>query len=132
MNDLSFEVWILGWAGLLWAAQLVLAAVPANFQLGPSYLASARDEKRALSGVTARLERAYNNHIEGLLLFAVAVVVVVLSGASTPFTEGCAMAYLAARVAYVPLYGFGVPYLRTVAWSVGFIASLMMLGSVLI
>jgi uncharacterized MAPEG superfamily protein len=132
MEILSVEGWVLAWAGLLAAAQLVLMAVPANLQVGTRYLVSPRDEPRALSGVTARLERAFKNHVEGLVLFTVAVVVVTLAEASSPLTEGCAMAYLAARVVYVPLYAFGIPWLRSLAWAVGFLATVTLLGAAVI
>lgn len=127
MDGMTIEIQVLGWAGLLAAAQVILMAVPANLQLGSGYLATARDEPRPLSGVPARLERAWRNHLESLLLFAVAVLVVSLGGRSSPFTEGCALAYLAARIVYVPLYGFGVKWWRTAVWAVGFVASILML-----
>ena len=127
MNGMTIELQVLGWAGLLAAAQLILMAIPANLQLGSAYVASARDEQRPLSGMAARLERAFRNQLEGLLLFAVAVMVVTMAGAASPFTEGCALAYLAARIVYVPLYAFGVPWLRSLVWGVGFVATILML-----
>ncbi len=127
MDGMTIEIQVLAWAGLLAAAQVILAAIPANMQLGSPYLASARDEQRPLSGIPARLDRAFRNHLEGLLLFAVAVVAVTLGGGASPLTEGCALAYLAARIVYVPLYAFGVPWLRTLVWAVGFVATILML-----
>lgn len=129
MDAMAFEVRILAFAGLLAAVQLLLMAVPANVQLGSKYVASARDTPRPLSGIPARLQRAFQNHMEGLVLFAVAVVVVTLGGASSPLTEGCALAYLAARLVYIPLYAFGVPYLRSLVWAIGSGATVVMLGS---
>lgn len=124
---MTIELQVLGWAGLLAAVQLLLMAVPANLQLGSGYLASARDEQRSLHGAAARLERAFRNHLEGLAMFTAAAVVVSVGAASTPFTEGCALAYLAARIVYIPLYGFGVKWWRTVVWTVGFAATVLML-----
>ena len=129
---MGFEVTILGWAGILAAAQLILMAVPANLQLGSAYVASARDEQRPLSGVAARLERAFRNQLESLLLFAVAVMVVTMAGAASPLTEGCAIAYIAARIVYVPLYGFGVKWWRSLVWAVGFFVTVVMLLAALL
>ncbi|MEM9010545.1 MAG: MAPEG family protein [Pseudomonadota bacterium] len=129
---MALELAILGWAGVLAVVQLVLMAVPANLQLGSAYLVTARDEQRQLSGVPARLKRAYDNHIEGLVMFAVAALVVSVSGRSTGFTQGCAVAYLAARVVYIPLYAYGIPYVRSAVWAVGFFATLLMLLAVLL
>ena len=125
------EVQILGWAVLLAAVQLVLYAVPANLQLGPDYTAGPRDERRDLGGIAGRLHRAFLNHVEGLVLFTGAVVVVVVGHASGPATEAGAVTYLAARVLYVPAYVSGIPYLRSAIWAVGFGATLSMVASAL-
>jgi uncharacterized MAPEG superfamily protein len=126
------ELTALALAGLLQMVQLCLMAVPANIQLGPRYTLGPRDQKRELSGVAGRLHRALTNHYEGLILFTAAVVVVSLSGRGSELTEACAWTYLAARVAYVPAYAFGIPYLRTAIWTVGFAATGLMLLAVLV
>lgn len=132
METMPVEIQVLAWSGLLAAAQVVLLAIYANRQLSPRYLVSARDEQRQLSGVPARLQRAFQNQIEGLVLFAAAAVAVTLGGASSPITEACAVAYIAARVIFVPLYWFGIPWLRTIAWGVGFAATIVMLLAALL
>ena len=132
IDTIPFEILVLAWSGLLAVGQLILLAVYANLQLGPRYLASARDEPRQLSGIAARLQRAFQNQVEGLVLFSVAAVAVTLAGTSSVMTEACGLAYIVARVGYVPLYWFGVPWLRTVVWAVGFLATVIMLVSVVL
>lgn len=129
---MTTEMAVLGWSALLAAVQLVLMAVPANLQLGPRYTGSARDEQRTLTGVAGRLERAFRNQLEGLVMYAPAVIVVTAADASGPFTEGCAIAYLAARIAYIPLYGFGVRWWRSAVWAIGFLATILMLLAALL
>lgn len=126
------ELTVLALAGLLQVAQFVLMAVPVNLQMGSDYTASARDEPRAPTGVPGRLFRAMNNHFEGLILFTIAVVVVVLGDKGSAFTAGCAWAYLGARILYVPAYAAGIPYLRSAIWSVGFLATAAMLIAALL
>lgn len=123
------ELMVLGWAAVLAFVQLGLFAVPANMELGPSYTAGPRDERRedALSPLCGRLRRAFLNHIENLVLFTVAVVVVLGANASSGVTETAAVVYLVARVAYVPAYVSGIPYLRSAIFAVGWIATLAML-----
>lgn len=125
----GFEGTILAWAGLLAVVQLLLAAVPANLQIGSEWLAGPRDgpPPRELTGVPARLKRAFDNHVEGLVMFAAAVAAVAATGASSGVTEGAAAVYLAARAVYVPLYAFGVPWVRSLVWAVGFFATVVML-----
>ena len=131
---MTAELTALALAGLLQAAQFALFAVPANLELGPGYTSSARDRPptRALSEKTARLQRALNNHFEGLILFTLAVVVVTLSGQATGFTAACAWVYLGARILYVPAYALGLVPWRSAIWMVGFAATVTMILAALI
>ena len=131
---MTAELTVLALAALLQVVQYVLMSVPANLELGPGKTASARDRDRLggsledqLSTKTARLYRALNNHFEGLILFTIAVVVVTLGEASTPFTAACAWTYLAARIAYVPAYWLGLRPWRSLIWLLGFLATIAMI-----
>ena len=128
------ELTALALAGLLQAAQFVLFAVPANIELGTGYTSSARDRppSKPMSPVTARLQRALNNHFEGLILFTLAVVVVTLGQQSTAVTQTAAWVYLAARILYVPAYALGLRPWRSVVWFIGFLATLTTIFAALI
>jgi len=78
------ELKVLAYAALLQVAQIIVMAVPVNLQLGPRYTAGPRDEERRPQGIAGRLKRAVDNHFEGLILFAIAVLVVVLGEARPP------------------------------------------------
>ena len=121
------EIKVLGFAALLQFVQFALMVVPVNMQLGPRYTGGSRDEEKRATGMAGRLKRAMENHFEGLILFTIAVVVVVLGDASSTTTETCAWIYLAARVLYVPAYASGVFLVRSLIWSVSFAATLVML-----
>ncbi|MEM6384309.1 MAG: MAPEG family protein [Pseudomonadota bacterium] len=120
------ELLVLLLAVLLAAIQLVLYAVPANLELEPGYTAGPRDgpPKRQLSVRTLRLKRAYDNHIETLPWFAIAVLVAHITGATDTVTTAAAWIYLAARLVYVPLYVIGVFGLRSIVWAIAFFAIL--------
>ena len=128
------ELTALALAGLLQMVQFILFAVPANLELGTRYTAGSRDRapERPLSTLTGRLQRAMNNHFEGLILFTLAVVVVTLSGQSSGFTAACGFAYLAARLLYIPAYAFGWNPWRSAIWAVGWFATLAMMLDALI
>jgi uncharacterized MAPEG superfamily protein len=128
------ELTVLALSGLLQAAQFTLFAVPANRELGVGYTSSPRDRppSRQMSAVTARLQRALNNHFEALILFTLAVVVVTLGNQSTPVTQSAAWVYLAARILYIPAYALGWRPWRSAIWSVGFFATLTMIVAALI
>ncbi len=128
------ELTALAFAALLQAAQFVTFATLANRDLTPGYTSSPRDRppSREMTILTARLQRALNNHFEGLILFNLAVLVVTLSHQSTPTTQYAAYTYLAARILYVPAYALGWNPWRSVIWMVGFIATLTMIIASLI
>ncbi len=128
------ELTVLALAGLLQAATFIPYSMRANRELGSSYTTSARDRppSREMSAVTQRLQRALNNHFEGLILFTLAVVVVTLGNQATGFTAGCAWVYLTARVLYVPAYAMGLRPWRSVVWMVGFAATMAMIVAALI
>ncbi len=121
------ELKVLGYAALLQFVQFIIMAIPVNWQLGVAYTGGNRDEQKQATGVAGRLKRALDNHFEGLILFTIAVLVVTLGEASSQLTEYCAWAYLWARILYVPAYASGVYLVRSLIWSVGFIATAVML-----
>ena len=128
------ELTALTLAALLQVAQFALFAIPANLELGTGYTSSPRDRppSQQLSTLTGRLQRAMNNHFEGLILFTLAVVVVTLGQQSTQVTQYAAWTYLAARIAYVPAYALGLRPWRSAIWFVGFLATITMLIAALI
>ena len=78
------------------------------------------------------MQRALNNHFEGLILFTLAVVVVTLGNQSTEVTRYAAWTYLGARILYIPAYALGWRPWRSAIWAVGFFATLIMLIAALI
>ena len=131
---MHIEIKVLALAALWQTVQFCLMAVPVNREVGTEKTLSSRDAddiggsiQSQVSKRTARLIRALENHFQALLLFAIAVLVVVLSDSSSAFTQVCAWVYLIARIIYVAAYAFDwVPW-RTVIWGVGFFATTAML-----
>lgn len=128
------ELTALALAALLQVVQFTLFAVPANLELSPAYTSGPRDAPppRPLSRRTARLQRALNNHFEGLILFTIAVLVVTLSHQSSGLTAACGWTYFAARLLYIPAYALGWAPWRSLIWSVGLLATIVMLVAALL
>ncbi|MEZ5887597.1 MAG: MAPEG family protein [Paracoccaceae bacterium] len=120
---MSNELSILALYGLLVLVQILVHVLAATPPLGLPYLVGPRDEPRELTGVPGRCKRAADNAVVALALFAPAVLLVQARGAFTPDTLLAARAFLLARLAYAVLYPLGLPWLRTLAWLVGFIAT---------
>ena len=121
------ELTALTLAALLQVLQFAAYSITAQMQVGPKKALGPRDTPVQLTGKAGRLQRAMNNHFEGLILFGIAVTVITYSGQNTETTALACGLYLVARVLYVPAYVFGwVPW-RSVIWAVGFVATLYLL-----
>lgn len=133
------ELTALTLAALWQMVTFVALSIPANLELGPGKTMSPRDPDRLgkplieqVSPKLGRLFRAFNNHTEWLILFAIAALVIHTTGQSSPFTAACAYTYLAARIAYVPAYVLGLVPWRSLIWMVGFVATTLMLIAALL
>lgn len=71
-----------------------------------------------------RMKAAHYNSVENLVVFAALVVVAHLAGVSDGTTATAAMVYFWARVAHLAVYTFGIPWLRTISFAVGYMAML--------
>jgi uncharacterized MAPEG superfamily protein len=126
------ELTALALAVLLQVVQIGLYSHVARKQVGTRTALLPRDEPVVLTGLAGRAQRAMNNHFEGLLLFAIAVMLVTLSGKASGFTAAMGWIYLAARALYVPAYLFGwVPW-RSLVWTAGFLATTAMVLAALL
>ncbi|MGR3510542.1 MAG: MAPEG family protein [Sulfitobacter sp.] len=117
------ETTILASYGLLIMITILLQVLGGAQQLSIGYLLSSRDETRTLKGMTARLKRALDNSIVAMTLFAPAILILVALDRTSPSTLLAAQVFLVARIVYVPMYAFGIPALRTLAWLSGFAAT---------
>lgn len=74
------------------------------------------------SGWATRLMKAHSNAVENLVVFGVLVLVADAAGISNSITATACVVFFWARVAHVLAYAFAVPWVRTLAFAVGFFA----------
>ncbi|MGJ5621463.1 MAPEG family protein [Sulfitobacter sp. MF3-043] len=117
------ETTILAVYGLLVLLTLLLQVLGATRQLSMGYLMSSRDEGRSTTGMTARLERALDNSVVAMALFAPAILVLVALDRTSNASLLAANVFLIARIIYLPVYALGIPAIRTLAWLAGFAAT---------
>jgi uncharacterized MAPEG superfamily protein len=104
--------------GLMWVPYIldrIMVRGPAGAMANPSR----RDKPQ--SAWAQRLYFAHTNSVENLMIFAPLVLVLDALGHSTPATVLACAVYFWARLAYVIIYTAGIPILRTLAFTVGFI-----------
>lgn len=111
--------------------QILLPAGARTLEFGVGWNAGARDRTpESHNPVVGRLERAQSNLYETLPLFIGAVLIAHVTGAESALTLWGVALYFWARVAYVPLYALGVPYIRSLVWLVS-LAGLIMIFTAL-
>ncbi len=114
---MSLELLILLAATLLGLVHLSAASFSFKAQVGNRYTVGPRDEELRPTGTAGRLLRAQNNFQETYPYFAVCVLVVEITATAGPYSKWGALLYLAGRVVFLPLYAWGVPWLRTFSWN---------------
>jgi uncharacterized MAPEG superfamily protein len=124
------EMVLLGVAVAIGLVQLIWAAGAARGQQTTAWNVGPRDEPWPLTGVAARLDRAFKNFMETFPFFAAALLAATLLGKLGGLTLWGALLYVVGRAIYVPLYAAGVPVVRTVVWMVSMIGIVMLLVAV--
>ena len=101
-------------------------------QYGLDWNVSARDQAMPpLEGMAGRLQRALRNFSESFPLFAVSVLTAVIAGKLGTLTDWGVQLYFWGRVVYLPLYAFGIPIARTIAWTVAMVGIILNLVALL-
>src|SRR5262245_45503227 len=127
---MTLELKMLALSIVLGLVQIVLASHAASLQRGYIWTASSRDEAvPALTGVAGRLGRALQNFIETFPLFAAAVLIAHAAVRHSWMTELGVQLYFWARVVYLALYAAGVFLLRSIAWNVAALGTILILLS---
>jgi uncharacterized MAPEG superfamily protein len=123
----------LAWTLVLAFIQILLFDFARTGQYGLKWNTGPRDEDMpALSPVAQRLKRAQDNLFETLPLFIGAVLIAHVSGRENANVALGAHIYLFARVAYVPLYAFGVKQIRSLVWIVSIVGLGMVIAPTLL
>lgn len=79
-----------------------------------------------------RAKRAHTNAVENLVVFAALVVTAQLAGISNPVTAFASALYFWARLGHFVALTLGIPYVRTVIWSVSWVAEMIIAWQVLV
>ncbi|MGI8524677.1 MAG: MAPEG family protein [Pseudolabrys sp.] len=113
--------------GLLWVPY-ILDRIMVRGVMGAMANPSRHDKPQA--PWAQRLYFAHTNAVENLIIFAPLVLILDAQGHSTMSTALACAVYFWARVAHVIVYAMGVPVLRTLAFTVGFLAQVALVFAV--
>ncbi|MEZ5462361.1 MAPEG family protein [Dokdonella sp.] len=125
---MSIELQMLLWSIILGLVHVALSATLGTMQRGLMWNAGARDGvPKPLTGVAGRLDRANRNFLETFPFFAAAVLAVLFAQKTDSHTALGVQLYFWARVAYLPVYAAGIPFLRTLIWVVSMAGLILVL-----
>jgi uncharacterized MAPEG superfamily protein len=105
--------------GLLWVPYILDRAYVRGLV---GAMANPSPNDRPQSAWAQRLQKAHYNAVENLVLFAALVLTLNVMHHSTESTVLACAVYFWARLAHAVIYALGIPILRTLAFTVGFLA----------
>jgi uncharacterized MAPEG superfamily protein len=129
---MTIELKMLALSIVLGLIHVILNASTATTQYGLDWNTGPRDAPMApLQGVAGRLQRALHNFVETFPFFAAAVLIAHAAGRHSALTHWGVQLYFWGRVAYLPLYAFGIPKVRSAAWGIATLGIILMLVALL-
>ncbi|MGA7185664.1 MAG: MAPEG family protein [Pseudolabrys sp.] len=114
--------------GLMWVPY-ILDRIMVGGLMGAMANPSRKDKLQ--SEWAQRLYFAHTNAVENLIIFAPLVLILDAQGHSTEGTVIACAVYFWSRLAHAVVYTMGVPILRTLAFSVGFVAQVALVFAVI-
>ena len=121
-TDLTYLALTALLTGLLWVPYIVLRVRAVGANTADDYRNLPEPE---LPAIARRANRAHVNAVENLPVFAALVLVAHVGGEADSVTAISAMVYFWARIAHALFFLAGTPYIRTLAFTVGWIAQLV-------
>lgn len=128
---MSVELTMLLYTVVLFFVQLLAHMGSGLLDFGAGYAAGARDEDPEPGLIGGRLERAYYNLLETMPPFAALVLIGLYTGKVNEMTALGAQIYFWGRVAYVPAYVSGIPFIRSIIWFISTVGMAMILWQLL-
>lgn len=122
------ELTILGASVVLLVVHVMIQGQTATRDRGLQWNAGPRDgDSVPLGTLAGRAARALSNFQETYPAFIALALGLALTGQTGGLGAAGAMIWLVARIAYIPLYLLGVPYVRSIAWAVSMLGLILML-----
>ena len=126
-TELLYLTWVTVLTGLLWIPYILDRIATRGLSDAVGY----PENPKPQSGWAARLMKAHANAIENLVVFASLVLVAHATGVSNGATATACIVFFWARAVHALAFTFGVPWVRTLAFAVGFFAQATLAWQVL-
>jgi len=128
---MSIELTLLIWSVALAILQILTAFVGTTLEFGLPDMPGQREKVPPAESFAGRAQRASQNMLESLVLFAVLVLATEATNRTNASTELGAEVFFASRVLYAAIAVIGLPWLRTGIWCVSIAALLLILAQLI-
>ena len=118
-TDLKYLAYTAMLTAALWIPYVVAQVKTNGFLTPPNYV---DPTPRPLPHWGKRADRTYLNAVEVFAPFAALVIVAHLAGKANAMTAFWAMCFFWLRLTHAAVYLIGIPYLRTLVFTLGFVA----------
>ena len=126
-TELLYLVYVTVFTGLLWVPYILDRIATRGLFDAVGY----PDNPKPQSPWAQRLMKAHFNAVENLVVFAALVLTAVASGISNSVVASACIVYFWARMVHALAYTFAVPWVRTLAFAVGFFAQAVIAWQIL-
>ena len=115
-SELMSLTWVTALTAVIWMPYIINTIMVRGLMDAVGY----PDEPDPLSPWATKMKKAHYNAVENLVVFATLVLIASAAGVSNETTVLACNVYLWARIGHVLSYTLAVPFLRTIAFVVGF------------
>lgn len=116
-NELTSLVWVTALTAVMWIPYILNTIVVRGLIDAVGY----PQDPKPVAPWAARLKAAHYNAVENLVVFAPLVLVLHALGISNEATVMACNVYFWARLVHYLVYGLAIPWVRTLAFTVGFV-----------
>ena len=118
--ELTYLTWVTVFTALMWMPYILNTIVVRGLINAVGY----SDNPKPLAPWAARMKQAHSNAIENLVVFGLLIFVAQAAGANNETTALASAIYFYARIVHFVTYSLGVPWVRTLAFAVGFMCQI--------
>jgi uncharacterized MAPEG superfamily protein len=127
-TELLYLVYVTVLTGLLWVPYILDRIAKWGLVSAVGY----PENPPPQSAWARRLMKAHLNAVENLVVFAALVLAAQALGVTSGAIATAAMVYFWARLVHVAAYTFAIPWVRTLAFAVGFFAQAVIAWQILV
>ena len=120
--ELTYLTWVTVFTALMWMPYILNTIVVRGLINAVGY----SDNPKPLAPWAARMKQAHSNAIENLVVFGLLIFVAQAAGANNETTALASAIYFYARIVHFVTYSLGVPWVRTLAFAVGFMCQILL------